>query len=75
MIDEKLSNHEKSLTIGEKLRKIRKENNMTKQELSIALNVPKERIKLYEIGAEKPSEFYLSNFAAYFNISKNELNY
>ena len=60
--------------LGEKLRQIRKENNMTKQELSVALNVPKERIKLYEAGEEIPSDFYLSNFTQYFKISKEELN-
>lgn len=61
------------MTLGERLRQIRKERDITKQELSVALNVPKERIKLYEIGDEEPSEFYLSNFAQYFNISKDEL--
>ncbi len=62
------------MTLGEKLKQIRKEKNLTKQELSVALNVPKERIKLYEIGEEKPSDFYLSSFANYFNISKDDLN-
>lgn len=62
------------MTLGEKLRQIRKEKNLTKQELGIALNVPKERIKLYETGMEEPSEFYLSSFANYFNISKDDLN-
>lgn len=61
------------MTLGEKLRHIRKEKDMTKQELSVALNVPRERIKLYEIGEEEPSEFYLSSFAQYFNISKEVL--
>ena len=59
--------------IGVKLREVRKKNNLTKQELGIALNVPKERIKLYEIGDETPSDFYLSSFAQYFNISKEDL--
>lgn len=59
--------------LGERLRQIRKENNLTKQELSVALNVPKERIKLYEAGNEIPSDFYLSSFVQYFNISKEEL--
>ncbi|MDD4088201.1 MAG: helix-turn-helix transcriptional regulator [Tissierellia bacterium] len=59
--------------LGKRLRQIRKENNLTKQELSVALNVPKERIKLYESGDEIPSDFYLSSFVQYFNISKDEL--
>lgn len=62
-----------SMTLGEKLRQIRKEHNMTKQELSVALNVPRERIKLYEIGEEEPSEFYLTNFAQHFSISLDDL--
>lgn len=60
--------------LGERLKQIRKENNLTKQELSLALNVPKERIKLYETGDEIPSDFYLSSFAQYFGISKKELD-
>lgn len=59
--------------LGEKLRQVRKENNMTKQELGVALNVPKERIKLYETGDEIPSDFYLSSFAQYFKISREDL--
>ena len=62
------------MTLSEKLRQIRKEKDLTKLELSIALNVPKERIKLYETGEEQPSDFYLSSFASYFNISKEDLN-
>ena len=31
--------------LGEKLRQIRKENNLTKQELGVALNVPKEKLE------------------------------
>jgi transcriptional regulator with XRE-family HTH domain len=61
------------MTLGEKLRQIRKERNMTKHELSVALNVPRERIKLYEIGEEEPSEFYLASFATYFDITKDDL--
>jgi transcriptional regulator with XRE-family HTH domain len=59
--------------LGEKLRQIRKENNLTKQELGVALNVPKERIKLYETGEEIPSDFYLSGFAKYFKMSMEDL--
>ncbi|WP_312699864.1 helix-turn-helix transcriptional regulator [Sedimentibacter sp.] len=62
------------MTLGEKLRQIRKEKDLTKQELGLALNVPKERIKLYETGEEEPSDFYLSSFSNYFNISKDELD-
>ncbi|MGD9568383.1 MAG: helix-turn-helix domain-containing protein [Sedimentibacter sp.] len=61
------------MALGEKLREIRKEHDMTKQELSVALNVPRDRIKLYEIGEEEPSEFYLSSFAQHFNISLDDL--
>lgn len=61
------------MTLGEKLRQIRKEKDMTKLELSVALNVPKERIKLYEIGEEEPSEIYLTHFSAYFNIEMEDL--
>lgn len=60
------------MTLGEKLRSIRKENNLTKQELSEALNVPRERIKLYESGEETPSDFYLTAFAQHFNLDISE---
>lgn len=61
------------MTLGEKLRKIRKDKDITKQQLSCDLNVPKDRIKLYEIGEENPSDFYLRAFAKYFNIDEEEL--
>jgi transcriptional regulator with XRE-family HTH domain len=61
------------MTLGEKLRQIRKEHNMTKQELGVVLNVPKERIKMYESGEEEPSEFYLSSFAKHFKVSLDDL--
>ncbi len=61
------------MTLGEKLREIRKEKDLTKQELGNTLNIPKDRIKLYESGEEIPSEFYLTAFAKHFNISVDEL--
>lgn len=61
------------MTLGEKLRKIRKEKDLTKQELGNTLNVPKDRIKLYESNEEVPSDFYLTAFAKNFNISVEEL--
>lgn len=61
------------MTLGEKLRKIRKSEDLTKQELGNTLNVPKDRIKLYETDEEKPSDFYLTAFAQHFNISLEEL--
>lgn len=61
------------MTLGEKLREIRKANDLTKQELGNTLNVPKDRIKLYEIGEEVPSDFYLTSFAQHFDISVEEL--
>ena len=54
------------MTLGEKLREIRKEKDLTKQELGNTLNIPKDRIKLYESGEEIPSEFYLTAFAKHF---------
>lgn len=60
------------MSLGENLRRIRKENDLTKQELGNILNVPKERIKLYESNEEKPSDFYLNAFAQHFNISIDE---
>ncbi|MBP1926668.1 transcriptional regulator with XRE-family HTH domain [Sedimentibacter acidaminivorans] len=61
------------MTLGERLREIRKEKDLTKQELGNTLNIPKDRIKLYESGEEIPSEFYLTAFAKHFNISVDEL--
>ncbi|MDF2677482.1 MAG: Helix-turn-helix domain [Bacillota bacterium] len=61
------------MTLGEKLRSIRKENNLTKQELSEAINVPRERIKLYESGGEAPSDFYLAAFAQHFHLDPVDL--
>lgn len=61
------------MTLGERLRQVRKEKDLTKQELGNTLNVPKDRIKLYELGEEIPSDFYLTAFAQYFDISVEEL--
>ena len=61
------------MTLGEKLREIRKGKDLTKQQLGIELNVPKDRIKLYELGEEVPSDFYLNAFAQHFNIPVEEL--
>ncbi len=61
------------MTLGEKLREIRKKNDLTKQQLSSLLNVPKDRIKLYETGEEIPSDFYLNAFAQHFDIPVEEL--
>lgn len=61
------------MTLGEKLREIRKLKDLTKQQLGNELNVPKDRIKLYETGEEIPSDFYLNAFAQYFDISVEKL--
>jgi transcriptional regulator with XRE-family HTH domain len=61
------------MTLGEKLREIRKERDLTKLELGTELNVPKERIRLYESGEEVPSDFYLSSFAKFFDVPLEEL--
>ncbi|MDD2392173.1 MAG: helix-turn-helix transcriptional regulator [Bacilli bacterium] len=61
------------MTLGEKLREIRKSKDLTKQQLGNELNVPKDRIKLYETGEEIPSDFYLNAFAQYFDISVEKL--
>lgn len=61
------------MTLGEKLREIRKEKDLTKQQLGNELNVPRDRIKLYETGEEIPSDFYLNAFAQHFDISVEEL--
>jgi len=61
------------MTLGERLREVRKEKELTKQELGNTLNVPKDRIKLYESGEEVPSDFYLTAFAQHFDISVEEL--
>jgi transcriptional regulator with XRE-family HTH domain len=61
------------MILGEKLREIRKSKNLTKQQLGNELNVPKDRIKLYETGEEIPSDFYLNAFAQYFDISVEDL--
>lgn len=61
------------MTLGERLREIRKENDLTKQELGNELNVPKDRIKLYESGEEIPSDFFLNAFSQHFGIDVEEL--
>ncbi|MBM7835626.1 helix-turn-helix domain-containing protein [Clostridium sardiniense] len=58
---------------GEKLKFLRKSNNLTQQELANKLNVTKQTISFYELGKREPSLGFIIDISKYFNCSIDEL--
>ncbi|MDA2460446.1 helix-turn-helix domain-containing protein [Bacillus cereus group sp. MYBK65-1] len=59
--------------IGENLRKLRKENNLTMKELGQKLNLAESTISGYENGNRKPDYETLNKFADFFEVSTDYL--
>ena len=55
--------------IGEKIKKLREEKNITQKELSYHVNTSKESISQYERGVQSPKPETLIMLANYFNVS------
>lgn len=58
---------------GEKLKTLRKSNNLSQKELADKLNITKQAISFYELGKGDPSLNFIINIANYFNCSIDEL--
>lgn len=58
---------------GERIRKVRKEHNLTQEQLAKALNVSKSSIANYENGKTVPSMSTLIKLATIFNATMDEL--
>ncbi|PFY08596.1 helix-turn-helix domain-containing protein [Bacillus toyonensis] len=59
--------------IGENLRKLRKQNNLTMKELGKKLNLAESTISGYENGNRKPDYDTLNRFADFFEVSTDYL--
>lgn len=56
-------------TLGSRLKSIRKENNLTQEELGKILNISKYSISLYEHNKVSPSDDFKAQVATFFNVS------
>lgn len=63
----------KSMKLGEKMRAIRKEANLTQKEVAEKMTVTAGYISRVENGFEKPSEMYIALFCLTFGIEKEKL--
>lgn len=61
------------MTIGEKIRQLRKEKNMSQADLADATGLTKGAIGMYEIGARNPKMETLEILADFFNVDMNFL--
>lgn len=56
-------------TIGERIRYLRLNNNLTAKDLSVILDISESAISLYENGKRKPTIELIMKMADYFNVS------
>lgn len=61
------------MTVGEKIKQLRKDNKITQTELGKVLNVEKSTISMYENNNTQPPIQTLSAIAKYFNVSTDYL--
>lgn len=61
------------MIFGERLKQIRKENNLTREELANKLNVSYSTIAKYETNVRFPDQEMLSNIADLFNVTTDYL--
>lgn len=59
--------------IGNRIRKYRKERNMTQEQLAMLINVSKGRISNWEQGLNRPDADILSDICRALNVSPSEL--
>lgn len=63
----------KDMTVGEKIRQLRKEKNMSQADLSYATGLTKGAISMYELNARNPKFETLEILADFFNVDMNYL--
>jgi len=57
------------IAIGEKIKEIRKDNNMTQRQIGNLMTVSASYISRIESGKEKPTEMFIKLFSLIFNVS------
>lgn len=62
-----------SNTIGNRIKKIRKENNMSQENMAKELNLKRQTISSYERGVSTPDIYTLMKISDIFHISLDEL--
>lgn len=63
------------MTVGEKIRKLRREREWTQEELGERVQIDKRNVSKYETGHLNPSKRTVEKFAKAFDISAAELLY
>ncbi len=61
------------MVFGRKLAALRKEKNLTQEELANAVNISKSTIAMYETSKRNPDMDTLKEFATYFNVTTDYL--
>ncbi|MBQ8749380.1 MAG: helix-turn-helix transcriptional regulator [Clostridia bacterium] len=61
------------MCLGEKLRKLRKENGYSQQEVADILNITRDIITKYENNRCEPNVELIKKFSIFFNVSADEL--
>ena len=59
--------------LGNKIQKLRKENNLTQEELASKIDVTRQTISKWELNESTPDIIYSKKLAETFNISLDEL--
>ncbi|WP_271497378.1 helix-turn-helix domain-containing protein [Enterococcus sp. 5H] len=54
-------------------RKIRRENGMTREELALCMQLPLEKVELFERENITPTLHYHANFKAIFNVTEDDI--
>ncbi len=62
-----------SSKVGNKLRRLRMQKNMTQQELADTLGISVSAVSSYELGARVPSDKVKKQYSLFFNTSIEEL--
>ena len=69
-----MEKYEDLITLGERLKTIRKQNNMTQEMLGLEINVPRSVISDWETGSRKPTNRQFNKLAELYNVSISSLN-
>lgn len=69
-----MKKYEDLIALGERLKTIRKQNNMTQEELGLKINVSRSVISDWETGSRKPTNRQFNKLAELYNVSISSLN-
>ena len=61
------------MNLGNKIRELRRTNNLTQEQLATALNISAQAISKWEMGASYPDMTMIPTLATFFKVSLDEL--